>query len=357
MTEKWSKEKAWQWYNGKPLIVGFNFIPSNVINFVELWQNLGHDEIMKNVDHEIDMAAELGLNSVRMKVPFFIWEHEHDSFMNNLEDLLCRLDKRGITMMPVFFSDCCVPIDMYKPPHLGKQPEPVKGYFGGSPVTPFDSTPRVGYIPEDDRDTWPKVEEFIREIVGKYAKDERILIWDIWNEPGNCNRSTMSLPLMERCFRWAREMDPIQPLCAGPCGLGGKFPYEYLMNPYPLAPMEEKAVELSDIMNFHFYGDYAHTVKYIEHLKGYGLPMVCTEWLHRPFRSNIETHLPLFAEENIGSYFFGFVNGKRQYNQPWENIRRMPDIDLTCWMHDIYYNDGRPYEPRELDVIKKVTGK
>lgn len=357
MTEQWSHEKAWEWFNSQPQINGFNYTPSTTMGFAEIWQKEYHDEVLETVDRELSLAESLGLNSVRMRLPFEVWQAQHDSFMDNLEDFLTRLDSHGITMMPIFFSDCCVPKEQFKPMEIGVRKEPVWGYFGGSPVTPFDGTEKVGYLAVDEEEVWPQVEKFVKEIVGKYAKDKRIIFWDIWNEPGNMHRGTKSLPLMKLCFQWAREMDPIQPLSAGPCGLGGEFPYGYLNEPWPLTEMEAAAVALSDIMNFHFYGDYTHTKKYIDYLRQFGMPMVCSEWLHRPFRSIFETHYPLFKEENVGTYFFGFVNGKRQYNEPWEQIRSMPDIDLTLWMHDIFHSDGTPYSEREIQALREHTGK
>ncbi len=357
MKRQWTHEEAWAWYDRAGPIRGFNYTPSNCMNFAEIWQAEYHDEVTAVMDRELALAEELGLNSVRMRLPFEVYLAQHDSFMANLEDFLNRLASHGMTMMPIFFSDCCVPKELYRPMPIGVRTEPVKGYFGGSPVTPFDGTEKVGYLPIDEPETWGDVERFVKEIVGRYGKDPRILFWDIWNEPGNMHRGTKSLPLMERCFRWAREMDPDQPLSAGPCGLGGEFPYGYLNKPWPLTEMERAAVELSDLMNFHFYGDYTHTKMYIDYLRQFGMPMVCSEWLHRPFRSIFETHYPLFREENVGTYFFGFVNGKKQFNEPWEQCRSMPDVDLSLWMHDIFHGDYTPYSEREIQALKEYTGK
>ena len=60
-----------------------------------------------------------------------------------------------------------------------------------------------------------QVYEFVREIVTKYKDDERIIIWDVFNEPGNSNRKSMSLPHMMKFFEIIRNIDPIQPLTVG----------------------------------------------------------------------------------------------------------------------------------------------
>ena len=45
-----------------------------------------------------------------------------------------------------------------------------------------------------------KYYEFVREIVTKYKDDERIIIWDVFNEPGASNRKSMSLPHLKTFF-------------------------------------------------------------------------------------------------------------------------------------------------------------
>ena len=35
---RWTKERAQEWFDQQPWIVGCNFIPSNAINQLEMWQ-------------------------------------------------------------------------------------------------------------------------------------------------------------------------------------------------------------------------------------------------------------------------------------------------------------------------------
>lgn len=353
-TQRWTRERAWQWYDGRPWIRGFNFIPSNTINGVELWQEEGFDSVMETVVNELSFAAELGYNSVRMSLPFFVWKHQREGFKKRLGRFLDEARRREITMMPVLFSDCCVPRSIYREPHFGKQPDPIPGHFGGSVITPFDGTKQVGYIPADDEENWKDLELFVKDLLSTFGSDERVLMWDIWNEPGNSNRGDKSLRFMLKAFQWAREQDPIQPLTAGWWGNALEFPAQYLADPAETTPIEQAAIENSDILTYHYYGDLPHLRTVTEYLKQHELPMVNTEWLHRPFGSLIEDCLPFFKRERIGSYHFGFVNGKRQFNEPWDMIRQMDGIDLTLWMHDILYRDGRPYNESEVALIKSV---
>ena len=119
--------------------------------------------------------------------------------------------------------------------------------------------------------------------------------------------------------------------------------------------MDRENIELSDIITFHFYGDYTHARQLITFLRQFNRPLINTEWMHRPFRSLIQTHLPLWKKEKIGSYFFGLVNGKTQFNIVWDFIKDYPGIDTSLWMHDLYHADFTPYDAEELDVIRECN--
>lgn len=357
MKRRWTETEIWDWYKAHEWISGFNFIPSGSMKG-SLWflQEYQHAEAFRETAKEIALAASMGFNSIRMGIPFAVWKQEHDSFFKNMDQFLDLLHQYGLTLMPVLFGDCCVPKEKYQPPTLGPQPEPVPGYFGGSPVTPFDDSTQsgetVGYNITDDPALEPEILRFIGELADRYGQDDRILIWNIWNEAGNSGRHSMSLPMMEKLFALFRERDVKQPLTADVWGAGADNPYGWYKKPGIYDDIEHHSIELSDIVTFHYYGDYIHSRQYIDILRKYGRPLINTEWLHRPFRSLIQTHLPLWKKEGVGSYFFGFVNGKSQFHIVWEFIKNLPDIDTDLWMHDVFHSDFTPYDPEEIEVIK-----
>ncbi|MBE5845187.1 MAG: hypothetical protein E7302_13605 [Butyrivibrio sp.] len=360
MKSKWSKAEIWEWYNARPWISGFNFIPSGAIEgIVYMLQEYDHENAFRDAAKEIALAASLNFNSVRVFLPFYLWRVQHESFLKNLDEFLDLLDSYNMTMMPVIFNDCCVPKNHYKEPELGPQPEPEPGYFGGSSITPFDDDTQgggvIGYNIIDEPEMEVVAEGYVRELARRYRDDKRILIWNVWNEIGNSGRLSLSVPMMEKVFSWFREEDVSQPLTADVWGAGADHPYGWLNNPGIYHECEEKAIELSDIITFHFYGDYEHARQYIEKLEKYERPLINTEWMHRPYRSIIQTHMPLWKKNNIGSYFFGFVNGKSQFNYVWEFIKKLPDIDTRLWMHDIFYDDFRPYDQEEIETIKECN--
>ncbi|NLB91719.1 MAG: cellulase family glycosylhydrolase [Clostridiales bacterium] len=357
MKQKWTKEQIWDWYDSLPWITGFNFYPSTTINQVEFWQSYDHNRVFTDIGKELSLAQSLGFNSLRTLFPFELWRMDSTLFFTHIDEFLSLCDAFGISVMPVLFDDCCMPKEKQKPIQLGKQPDPVPGYFGGSPVSPFEDTTSIGYNPTDAPGMDAVVRDYIHELAEHYRNDPRILIWNIWNEPGNSGRGSTSLPMMENVFSWLREEDVSQPLTADVfAAMPGKpFPDAYLKNPKIESEIELKAIELSDIISFHYYGDYVHTRNYISDLRAYGRPIICDEWLHRPMRSFIQTHLPLFKREKIGSYFFGFVNGKNQFHEPWEYLKAREDMDFSLWMHDIFHSNFVPYDDEEIQVIRKCN--
>ena len=118
MRERWTKEKAWDWYREKPWVMGLNYVPSVTMHGVELWQEDTHDAVMQSVSSELDLMKDIGVNSVRMFLPFPIWYYDRERFLERVDAFLDELDRRGISMMPVIFNDCVVlgkPQNIYPP--------------------------------------------------------------------------------------------------------------------------------------------------------------------------------------------------------------------------------------------------
>ncbi|HPO29854.1 MAG TPA: 1,4-beta-xylanase, partial [Candidatus Hydrogenedentes bacterium] len=66
---------------------------------------------------------------------------------------------------------------------------------------------------------------------------------------------------------------------------------------------------------------------------------------------------PYFKEEGIGAYNWGLVNGRSQTIYPWDSWQRPYTEEPKPWFHDIFRQDGTPYDPEEVALIRKLTGK
>ena len=126
-------------------------------------------------------------------------------------------------------------------------------------------------------------------------------------------------------------------------------------NPDKLSPLNKFLFESSDIITFHRYENLTATKKAVEALKRYKRPILCTEFMARPAGSTFEAILPYLKEENVGAYCWGFVSGKTQTIYPWDSWRKKYDGEPKVWFHDIYRANGKPFDEKEIQAIKKLT--
>ena len=81
MNRKWTEEEIWQWYRSHEWISGFNFIPSGSMTGSQWFlQQYNHEEAFRESAKEIALAASLKFNSIRVHLPFQVWQKEHDTF-------------------------------------------------------------------------------------------------------------------------------------------------------------------------------------------------------------------------------------------------------------------------------------
>ncbi len=325
-TMAWPKEKAWEWYKERGWTVGFNFLPSNAVNSTEMWAADTFDP--ETIDRELRWASDLGFNSCRVYLQYLLWEQDAQGYKERIGKFLDIAASHGMTVMPVLFDDVAF---SGKEPYLGKQDDPVPGVHN-SGWTPSPGLKRV-----DDKKTWPKLRAYVQDIILHFGQDERILLWDLYNEPGNSNLGNKSLPLLKATFQWAREVKPAQPLSSG------------IWN-NDLQDINETLAELSDVITFHAYEDFEAAKSKIKQMTGYGRPVICTEWLRRGVGNTFQNLLPIFKKENIGCYNWGLVAGKTQTYYPWGS--KAGDPEPKQWQHDLLRQDGKPFDPEEADFIR-----
>ena len=71
--------------------------------------------------------------------------------------------------------------------------------------------------------------------------------------------------------------------------------------------------------------------------------------------NTFERLLPLFRERRIGCWNWGLVAGRTQTYFPWGSPQGAPEPKQ--WQHDILHADGRPFNAREVQFVKVITGK
>lgn len=321
---KWTEQQANAWYEKQPWIFGFNFVPSTAVNDTEIWQKETFDP--KTIDRELAWAEGLGYTSCRVFVQYIVWKADPKGLKQRFTQFLEIAAKHRISVMPVLFDDCA--FDANRDPYLGKQDDPIPGTSNARWV------PSPGHKLVADKSAWPDLEKYISDMVGSFKNDKRIVIWDLYNEPGGG-----SLALVEASFDWARKAKPSQPLTIGVWG-GPK-------------DVSDKQLELSDVISYHFYGDNAGMKGRIAEFKKFGRPVICTEWMARTLGAKYETELPLFKQEKVACYNWGLVNGRTQTQYPWGSPKDAPEPKV--WFHDLLRGDGSPWNAGEVAFIRKFA--
>ena len=352
MDRRWSEKRIWKWYNERPWIRGCNFMGSDVVNWLDMWQEYGFEEKLETAEREIELLVETGYNAIRSLLFYPIWKEQYEGCMERLERFLDMLDRHGVKLVPVLGNDCQVTKDN---PYCFLKSGPQHydwGYHGGRKWSQHSTkSTEPGYWLIDDEPE--EVYSWVRDILERHKDDDRILFWDLYNEPGNARREKLTIPHIKKFFEIAREVNPTQPLTAGAWRVSGKGA--------PFCEVEQYAIDHSDIITYHSYSAYLRNVQVIRRLKQYGRPIINTEWLGRTRHNTVQEMFPLFYALRIGCFNWGFVAGRYQTYEPWESTwekyyrGEQTDIDFTKWYHDLYRPNHRPYDPKEIEIIKTLT--
>lgn len=325
----WDNAKAWQWAKDNPWYCGVNYIPACAINYTAMWDKAHFAPDV--IDKELSLMEDIGMNCVRVVLQYIVYEDNPRHFLKAFNTFLKICDKHKIKVMPIFFDDCAFGVNT--DPKPGVQPEPLEGWYA------WAWSPSPGYTMVVDERTHGKLEKYVKDVMSRHKNDDRIFMWDLYNEPTNTTMPERSWPLLKKVFKWAREINPSQPITAG------------MWNGN--ADLENFLAENSDIITFHIYAPKAETERLVERLGKFGKPMICTEWMNRVAKSTIFDVLPVFKKAGCGCLLWGLVNGKTQTHLCWGH--RPEQLPYTGpWQHDIFRGDFTPYDPAEIEFLKKT---
>jgi len=349
---RWTAERARSWYEKQGWLVGCNFIPSTASNQLEMWQKETFDG--ETIRRELGLAAGLGFNSVRVYLHDLAWLHDRGGLFERIGRFLDMAGGFGIKSLFVLFDDCW---DM--DPMPGKQKDPVPGIHNSRWVA------SPGRRALGDGDCWPRLEDYVKDVLDSFGRDGRVLAWDLYNENGNYFLPALSKPqpgkalalggailrrlflpnrsfmLLRKTFDWARSCGPEQPITSGIWFPDGR------LNRFLRAE--------SDIITFHNYEGVNSLLAQIARLKKTGRPVICTEYMARTRGSRFDTHLHLFKKENVGCYNWGLVAGRTNTIYSWQD--RGGAAEPEVWFHDILRGDGSAYDAAEVALIRRLTAK
>jgi len=326
----WSTTKAWAWYREHPWMSGANFIPSTAINQLEMWQADTFDPT--TIDRELGWAEGIGFNTMRVFLHSQAWQQDPKGFKQRVDTYLGIADKHHIQTIFVFFDDC-----WNKTSQVGVQPAPKTGiHNSGWLQDPGDPASR-------DSTTFIKLKPYVQDVITTFKADRRILLWDLYNEPGNSGKLVSSMPLLRNVFSWARAVNPTQPLSVG------LWAWDYG------ALISFQALN-SDVITYHNYEDAPMHQRVIELLETHDRPLICTEYMARTRNSRFSTIMPLLKKQNVGAINWGLVDGKTNTKYQWDTPLADGSEPIE-WFHEVFHRDGTPYRQDETNLIKKLNGK
>ncbi|PSJ41041.1 1,4-beta-xylanase [Sphingomonas deserti] len=344
---RWSQDEARRWYADQPWITGANYTNASSINQLDMWQAATWNPA--EIDKELGWARQFGMNSMRVYLHDLAYEQDPEGLKRRIGEFLTIADRHGIRPIFVLFDSCWDP-----DPVIGPQHKPIPGVHNSGWVQSpgrrdlIDPTQDAGF------------RRYVEDIVGTFARDKRVLAWDVWNEPDNpgggmynddqlAQENARIEQLLPQVFAWARAQKPVQPLTSG-VWIGP----DWSPGAPQLTAIQRIQLAESDVVTFHNYEWPESFEARIAQLRPYGRPLICTEWMARSAGSTVDTILPIARRENVGMINWGFVQGESQTHLPWDSWERPYTLQQpVAWFHDLLKPDGTPYRPREAEIFRE----
>ena len=368
---RWTTERIWEWYNALPWLAGTNYYPATAINQLDMWQAETWDP--DRISLETRWAADLGFNTQRVYLHDLVWADDASGLYTRMDQFLDICQRHNIRPFFVFFDDCHAPY-----PQTGRQPDPVPAYHNSgwvnSPARDVATEFAHGQASEEHV---ARLRGYVQETIRHFQYDERVLLWELYNEPGQGADITanpdgsnqednrfgdQSARLLQAAWEWARAVNPSQPVSSSSDGCIGDINWTI-------------SVLNSDVQSVHHYGTARQLCTTLDAFEKLGRPVILTEYLARQFGNTFQNILPLLKERRVGAVNWGFVAGKSGTIWNWESrlneqgdfasaashranghvvtkVEALPEPDL--WFHDILRFDGSPYDPEETRLIQAL---
>lgn len=237
-------------------IRGFNYQPSWGSTGFEIWRNFDGERM----GHELALGKCYfpGMNAIRLWLSHDAWMRNPKKFAVAFDSALSIAETHSLPVMPVLFNrwhDAALD-------------------YGGIYIDHF--LPKVSWVQGKDQPA-----AFMEAIVGAFARDSRILAWDLCNEPFAYSRPSKDIPdIVEAEYAWLERMHGIAKRC------GAQAPITVGIHPGHGLDGIRQIAPISDILSIHPYwtcGDNSqHAYEkllddYVQFADGAGKPLIATE--------------------------------------------------------------------------------
>jgi len=293
------------------------------------------------------------MNTMRVFLHDLLWQQDASGVKKRLDEFLSIAARHHIRLLLVLFDSCWDPS-----PRLGPQHAPVPGVHNSGWV----QSPSAAALM--DPGEYPRLRAYVEGVIGRFADDPRILGWDLWNEPDNepstaypqtdaKDKNRLVAALLPQVFAWARGASPSQPLTTPLWKDRDDWSSRERMTAF-----ERLQIDESDVISFHNYQWPEQFEQRVGWLRAQRRPLLCTEYLARPFGSTVDAILPVAKKQRVAAINWGLVDGKEQTRFPWDSWEHpYATHEPPVWLHDLFHADGTPYRRREIDIIRASTGR
>lgn len=265
-------------------------------------------------EQAIGVAASMGYNSVRW------WPGggmDAQAYINAVEQWAGWAHRYGMTVSPVF------------------------GFV-------------YSYYDMADHDAALKqMEAQVRTIIRHFRGDDRIILWDIWNEPNmNDSKTEGMMDWIAKMVQWCQEEGCTQPITASIVWDGGVDFNNSTATGRRL--LRENTEKLMDLHNYHDYscndGFNAETKSMVNRfMRMDKRPLVCTECMQRVSGSGYARTLVDFAKYNINFYAWGLYTCAPNWEVRWSYSTY---YNWEVMFHNALYSDGEPYDEKEPQWVR-----
>src|SRR4051812_24364600 len=101
---RWTTEEANAWYQRQPWLVGANYVPSDAINQLEMFQAATFNPAIN--DRELGLAESIGMNTMRVFLQDQLYQQDHKGFLKRLDQFLAIASRHHIRPILVLFDSC-----------------------------------------------------------------------------------------------------------------------------------------------------------------------------------------------------------------------------------------------------------
>ena len=240
---------------------GLGIVPSWAANIVDAWRLYDGARFRE----EVALARQIHANCIRLWIDYSAWTTDPEKVTESFLDAVAGIAENGMKVMPC----------------LSNRWHDKKMDYGGTYAA---------------AEKWDPHADYLTALVRPLVEDERILIWDLCNEPGSRDPSTKE-------FHWLSEVAAIVRGCGikQPITIGTTSG----ANIVTFAP-------LVDVLNGH---PYAHNPKGLEVLittfetmsRDTGKPFLVNETIPGALDDRIRAEVARFYTEMLSSAGFGWM--------------------------------------------------